>query len=80
MFEIFKYRVLFTTFDIEKYVKIQNILKENNICFIHKTINNSHGNRTALGRLGENPRYSVEYRILVKNEDYEQAKFVTNIF
>jgi hypothetical protein len=78
MFEFLKYRVLFTTFDIEQYARIQNILKENNVLFTCKTINNSHGN-SGLGQIGENSNYSLSYEILVKNEDYEQAKFLTNL-
>lgn len=78
MFEFLKYRVLFTTFDIEQYSRIQNILKENNIFFTCKTRNNTHG-KAGLGQLGENPNYSCSFRILVKDEDYEQAKFLTNI-
>ncbi len=79
MFEFLKYNALFTTFDMGQYVGIQTILKKNDIFFKTKIINNSHQNVSGLGRAGGNSNYNLEYQILVKNEDYEKAKFFTKL-
>lgn len=78
MFELLKYSVLFTTFDIEQYSKVKKILENNNIFYIHRTRNNTHGN-SGLGKLGENENYSTVFEILVKKVDYEKARYLTNV-
>lgn len=78
MFNFFKYQILFSTFNIEQYNNVINILKDNDIFYKTKIINITHGNR-GLGRLGENAKYSNEFEILVKTEDFEEAKYLTNV-
>lgn len=79
MYNFFKYQILFATFNIEQFSNVRTILKDNDIFYKTRIISNTHGNRRLLGNLGENANCSTEFEILVKKEDYEKARYLTNV-
>lgn len=78
MFEIFRYRVLFATFDIEQYQRAREILKECGIPYITDIKNMNHA-RPGMSSFGESFNRSIIYQLSVKNKYYDQAKSLTGI-
>ncbi len=66
-------------YSIEEVSKIINILKENNIKYTHKAINDlRYGDRFSLSRVGVNMDYQIQYTISVNKSDYAEAKYLVN--
>lgn len=74
MITIFNRMEVLITFSMQKQSDVRNILADNNIAYVVNTYNNS--GPIAGGRFGENPNYSLEYRIFVNKNDYEKANFL----
>ena len=74
MITIFNRKEVLITFSMQKQSDIRNILADNNIAYVVNTYNNS--GPIAGSRIGENPNYSLEYRIFVNKKDYEKADFL----
>ena len=74
MITIFNRKEVLITLSIEKQADIRTILVDNNIAYVVNTYNNS--GPIAGGRFGENPNYSLEYRIFVNKKDYDKANFL----
>ena len=66
-------------FSIEEVSKVINILKENNIKYTRKVINDlRYGDRFSLSRVGVNIDYQTQYTISVGKNDYTEAKYLVN--
>jgi len=66
-------------YSIEEVSKVINILKENNIKYTHKVINDlRYGDRFSLSRVGVDIDYQTQYTISVGNSDYAEAKYLVN--
>ena len=66
-------------YSIEEVSKVINILKESNIKYTHKAINDlRYGDRFSLSRVGVNIEYQTQYIISVGKSDYTEAKYLVN--
>lgn len=84
MITIFNRKELTTTFSMEQQAKVRNILSQNNIKYIVKTVNRTTSSvlgttRSKTGTLGQNIKLSYEYIIYVHKNDYDKAKSIINI-
>lgn len=79
MITIFNRKELINTFSMSKQSEIRNLLRNNKIDYMIKTVNRkspspfSYSTRARIGTLGENTDLMYEYIIFVKKQDYEQA-------
>lgn len=83
MITILNRKELFVTFDLKIQLKIREALKQENIEYFVKTINQGSvglftmaTQKARFGSLGEKTSLNYEYKIYVKREDYEQASYV----
>ena len=82
MITIFNRAELIITYDMKKQADVRNILSANNIPYIIKTRNltstgiGNANTRTRAGSFGVNTDSSYEYKIYVKKNDLEQAKYL----
>lgn len=77
---MFGYTEIYSCYDQSKFNEIRTLLKSSNIKF-HDSMKDSRStgfsNRRALvGTLGENAAYQMVYKIAVKKEDAEKAKYI----
>ncbi len=79
MITIFNRRELINTFSLPKQSEIRDILSNNKIEYIVRTVNRRSlspflpGTRGITGSFGEKAELMYEYVIYVKKQDYEQA-------
>ncbi|HIS62381.1 MAG TPA: hypothetical protein IAC14_09090 [Candidatus Scybalomonas excrementigallinarum] len=79
MITILNRKELCTTYDLQKQAQVRDILGQNNIDYIVKTVNRKSsspleaGTRVRTGTLGEDFALENEYVIYVKKEDYDLA-------
>lgn len=78
MLTIFNRRELFTTFNIEEYIRLRGILQQNRIEFSVKIKNHAGSSRGHLGNMGINTDYAYQYVIYVKRNDFENAVYFLN--
>lgn len=82
MITIFNRKELFLTFDMQEQVRIRNILADNNIDYIIKTVNRmspspfAAGSRSRVGTFGQDISAMYKYVFYVHKEDYEKAKYL----
>ena len=89
MITLFNRKELLITFSMSEQAEVRNILSDNKIDYIIKTINRKspsplntispEGTRAFTGTLGENLSISYEYIIFVHRKDYEQAQFILHL-
>jgi len=66
-------------YSIEEVSKVINILKENNIQYTRKVINDlRYGDKFSLSRFSLNVDYQTQYTISVGKSDYAEAKYLVN--
>ena len=79
MITILNRKELCTTYDLQKQAQVRDILRQNNIDYIVKTVNRKSsssleaGTQVRTGTLGEDFTLENEYLIYVKKEDYDLA-------
>ena len=83
MITIFNRKELIITMNMKRQSEVRDILFQNGIDYIVKTINPETapilGNRRAhTGSFGINANYSYEYKIYVHKKDFEKAVSVVN--
>lgn len=78
MITIFNRKELFVTFSSEEQLRIRNILRDNNIEHYVKCQSRNFWNRGRTGSFGLNSEYLYDYKIYVRNKDYEKAIYLIN--
>lgn len=80
MITIFNRKMVFRTFDMEKYLNARDILVENNVDFKMTIRNRRDYNSKAMrkGSIYTGRRFSCEYSIYVHEKDYSRAVAVIN--
>lgn len=79
MITIFNRKELINTFSMSKQSEIRNLLRNNKIDYMIKTVNRkspspfSYSTRARIGTLGENTDLCTNILYLLKSKDYEQA-------
>lgn len=84
MIAVWNRKELIITMDIAQQAAVRDILSQNGIEYKVKTINLQSATfagaeRSRLGGLGINQKYSYEYKIYVHKKDYEKAKYLINV-
>ena len=85
MITMFNRQEFLITFDMKRQAEIRNILAQNNIEYIIKTVNRkspspfSANTRDITGTFGENLKLEYEYVIYVKKSDYDKASAILHI-
>jgi len=79
---LFNRRELIITRSMEKQAQVRNMLADENVDYIVRT-SGAHGRgvpgrRAYTGSFGQNAEFDREYRIFVKKEDYDKAKYLIN--
>lgn len=78
MITFFNRRELFTTFNIDEYVRIRSILSQNRIEYSVKIKNHAGFSRGHIGYAGINNDYTCQYIIYVKRNDFGRAVYYIN--
>ena len=81
MINVFNRKELTITFSMEQQAKVRNILSQNDIRYIVKTINRNSSSafndtRARTGTFGQNMKLSYEYIIYVHKNNYDKAKAI----
>lgn len=66
---------LINTFEPSVFIASKKLLEESNIWYRVKSMYTGYGNRAGgkISAIGENPEWSTQYQIYVKNKDYAYA-------
>ncbi len=78
---LFNFKEVIATYSYENYVRISELLRNNEILFRTRIIDTEaagpfDNRRGARGSLGTNQKYTKEYKVYVKRQDLEDAKGV----
>ena len=75
---IFNRREVFITYDSNEQLRIRNLLRDKNIEHYVKCKGRNDFNRGRTGSFGIDMSCNYEYKIYVRQKDYEKAKFFIN--